>query len=113
MASFLSKLFGGGKPEANDDKGPVRGEAVTYKAYSIVASPIRDGEQWRLCGVIMKALADDDAGESPVQLERTFIRADLYTSKEEAETYAIRKGQQIIDEQGDRLFADGAPTGRA
>jgi hypothetical protein len=112
MASFLSKLFGGGKPEANDDAAPARGEAVTYKAFSITASPIRDGEQWRLCGVILKHVAGD-GDEAQAPMERTFIRADLYTSREEAETFAIRKGQQIIDEQGDRLFADGQPTGRA
>ncbi|WP_425406033.1 HlyU family transcriptional regulator [Hwanghaeella sp.] len=112
MASFFSKLFGGGKPEANDDSPAARGETVTYKEFSIAASPMRDGDQWRLCGVILKAVPGTD-GQDDVQLERTFIRADLYTSREEAETFAVRKGQQIIDEQGDRLFADGAPTGRA
>lgn len=112
MASFLSKFFGGGKPEANDDTGPARGEAVTYKEFSITPSPIRDGEQWRLCGVILMS-AGDGGEEGQAPMERTFIRADLYTSREEAETFAIRKGQQIIDEQGDRLFADGQPTGRA
>lgn len=114
MASFFSKLFGGGgKPGANDDGDSGRGEAVTYKDFSIAASPMRDGEQWRLCGVIAKTVAGTGEDEEPTVLERTFIRADLYTSREEAETFAIRKGQQIIDEQGDRLFADGAPTGRA
>ncbi len=113
MASFFSKLFGGGKSGANDDRAPGRGEAVTYKDYSIAPSPMRDGEQWRLCGVIAKVDAAGEAGGEGVRLERTFIRADLYPTREEAETFAIRKGQQIVDEQGDKLFADGQPTGRA
>jgi hypothetical protein len=37
----------------------------------------------------------------------------VFTSREEAKEFGVRKGKQIIDEQGDRLFADGAPTGRA
>ena len=113
MASFFSKLFGGGKPQANDDKGPARAEAVTYKDFSIAARPMRDGEQWRLCGVIVKAVSAGEDGGEGAQMERTFIRADLYPTREEAETFAIRKGRQIIDEQGDKLFADGQPTGRA
>lgn len=111
MVSFFSKLFGGGKPDSKEGKDPERGEAVAYKEFAIAASPLRDGEQWRLCGVIVKTVSGED-GEGST-LERTFIRADLYASREEAENFAIRKGQQIIDEQGDRLFADGAPTGRA
>lgn len=111
MASFFTKLFGGGKPEANDDQPPARAEAVPYNGFEIAPSPMKDGDQWRLCGVILKSAAGEE-GEA-MQMERTFIRADLYTSREEAESFAIRKGQQIIDEQGDRLFADGAPTGRA
>ncbi len=111
MVSIFSKLFGGGgKPEAADgDASPKRGDPVQYEGYTIEASPMKDGEQWRLCGVITKPAAD----EGSESLERTFIRADLYPSRDEAETFAIRKGQQIIDQQGEKLFADGNPTGRA
>ena len=107
MASFLSRLFGGltGKP-AEGEETPKRGEAVDYEGFKIRPAPEKADSQWRLAGVIVKPGDDGD-------LERVFIRADLFTSREEAETFAIRKGQQIIDEQGDRLFADGAPSGHA
>ena len=108
MASFFSRLLGGlsGKP-AEDKSGPSeRGEPVSYEGLQIRAAPESAGGQWRLSGVIIKAGEDGD-------LERTFLRADTFASREEAESFTIRKGKQIIDEQGDRLFADGAPSGRA
>lgn len=104
MASFLSKLFGGG---GDGDPGtPQKGEPVSYEGLVIRAAPEKAGDQWRLAGVIIKS---GDEGD----LERFFLRADTFPSREEAESFAIRKGKQIIDEQGERLFADGKETGRA
>lgn len=99
--SILSRIFGGG-----GDGGGKAAEPVAYEGLLIRAAPQRAGDRWQLAGVIVK---QTDAGE----LERTFLRADTFTSREEAEDIAIRKGKQIIDEQGARLFADGEPTGRA
>ncbi len=104
MASFFSKLFGGGS--GGDDAGPKRGDPVPHDGLIIRAAPQSEGGQFRLAGVIIKETETGD-------LERMFVRADLFTSREEAEDYSIRKGKQIIDEQGQRLFADGADTGRA
>ena len=84
---------------------PEKGEAVVYEGLVIRAEPEKDGGRWRLAGVIVKESADGD-------LERHFLRADTFASRDEAESFAIRKGQQIIDERGQRLFADGEKTGR-
>ena len=100
MASFFSKLFGGGGGAAK------RGGPVRYEGLTIQAAPEPAGDQWRLAGVISKQGGDGT-------LERGFMRADTFPSREEAEASAIRKGKQIIDEQGEMLFADGEPTGRA
>ena len=108
MASFFSKLFGSGKSDSEGGAAK-RGDPVTYEGFVIQAAPERAGDQWRLAGVIIK----QGAGEGGGDLERTFLRADSFSSQDEAENFAIRKGKQIIDEQGERLFADGAPTGRA
>ena len=105
MASFFSRLFGGGSEES-ESGAATRGDPVNYEGLVIQAAPERAGDQWRLAGVIIKP-GDDGP------LERSFLRADTFTSRDEAETYAIRKGKQIIDEQGARLFQDGEPTGRA
>ena len=104
MISFLSKLFGGGKTRLND--APSQGISVEHKGLIICPSPISDGGQWRLAGVIIK---QSDQG----RLERYYVRADVFSSCEEAEEFSVRKGKQIIDEQDKRLFADGIETGRA
>jgi hypothetical protein len=92
MPSFLSKLFGPAK-ESGESGTAQRGEPVAYEGLVIRAAPEPAGKQWRLAGVIIKKRETGD-------LERTFMRADTFASREDAETYAIRKGQQIIDEQG-------------
>ena len=104
MASFLSRLFGSGS--GDKEKPAERSDPVSYEGLTIRAAPEKAGDQWRLVGVIIK---QGEEGE----MERVFLRADTFPSREEAESFAIRKGKQIIDEQGDKLFADGAATGRA
>ena len=104
MASFFSKILGGGS--ADKDEVAERGDPVSYEGLTIRAAPERAGDQWRLVGVIIK-----QDGERA--LERVYLRADTFPTREEAESFAIRKGKQIIDEQGDKLFADGAASGRA
>ena len=103
MASFFFKLFGGGSATAS---GPQQSEPETYEGFVLRAAPEAEGSQFRLAGVIIKETADGN-------LERHFVRADLFTDRDEAIDYTLRKGRQIIDEQGDRLFADGEKTGRA
>ena len=104
MASFFSKLFGGGSDKG--ESAPVRSDPVSYEGLTIQAAPVLAEGQWRLAGYIIKETEDGN-------LERAFLRADLFASREEAETFAVRKGHQIIDEQGERLFANGEPEGRA
>jgi hypothetical protein len=103
MASFFSKLFGGGKSQV--DKTPAQGDPIEYGGLIIRAAPIADGGQWRLAGVLIKK-------SSGGQLQRDFVRADVIGNREEAEELSVRKAKQIIDERGENLFADGAETGR-
>ena len=103
--SIFSKLFGGGAPK--EPESPKREDPVEHEGLMIIAAPEKaDGGQWRLAGYIQK---NTENGE----MERFFLRADTFPSRQEAIDFAHRKGRQIIDQQGDRLFADGAPTGRA
>ena len=102
MASFFSKLFGS---SGEKNAAPAKSDPVAYEGYLICAAPEPEGGQWRLAGEIVQ---ETDTGS----LTRAFVRADVMMSREEAEGFSIRKGKQIIDEQGKRLFADGAETGR-
>jgi len=100
MASFLSGLFGKILGGNENEDAPKRSEkAEAYKGYSIHPLPQSAGGQWRLAGTIIKA------GEGDEEEEREFVRADTFSSQEEAETFSLRKGRQIIDERGDGLFS--------
>ena len=104
MVSFLKKLFGGSGP---DNGAPAeRGEPVEHQGFRVQPAPEPEGGQWRLAGYILSGSEDD-------LKEQKFIRADLFSSRDEASEFAIRKGKQIIDEQGHRLFADDEKSGSA
>ncbi len=43
-----------------------------------------------------------------VRKEHRFIRADAYASYDDAVSFTLNKARQIIDLQGERIFADGS-----
>ncbi|MFS2180089.1 HlyU family transcriptional regulator [Rhizobium pisi] len=102
MASFISNLFsmfsGGGKPTA-EAAGP-SGEPQLYGDCTIYAEPRKEGGQYRLVGRIEKKVGDE-------VLVRNFIRADMFSSSDDAIECTVRKAQQIIDQHGPSLFGDG------
>jgi hypothetical protein len=91
--SFWKKLFGGGSTASEE----VANDPVEHKGYLIRATPFSEGGQFQTCGVISKEIG----GETK---EHRFIRADRFSSKDDAIDVSIRKARQIIDEQGDRIF---------
>ncbi|MDK1489341.1 HlyU family transcriptional regulator [Sinorhizobium sp. 7-81] len=103
MASFFSKLFGfSGSSEKQAEQAA--GKTESYGDCLIRATPMREGPQFRLAGSIERAMPD--AGVKV----RTFIRADLFASEQDAIDAALRKGRQIIDEQRALLFNDDSPS---
>ena len=106
MASFFSKILSifGGSRSANNNPSPSSGtpSAVPqlYGECTIFATPQREGNQFRLAGRIEKQVGGDI-------LVRNFIRADLFTSADDAAETAFRKAHQIIDQHGASLFSDG------
>jgi hypothetical protein len=92
---FLKKLFGG-----NGDSGgstTPTADAVEYKQFSILPTPIKEGSQYRTAGTI--SLAQD--GQTK---QSRFIRADNHASLDAATEHSINKGKQIIDERGESLL---------
>ena len=61
---------------------------------------IRICAQYRLAGRIEKQVGDET-------LVRTFIRADVFSSADEAQEFTVKKARQIIDQNGAGLFGDG------
>jgi hypothetical protein len=93
--SFFKKLFGGGGSTHKDDKPAKTAE---HKGFTIEARPYSEGGQWQTAGVLWK---DVDG----VRKEHKFIRADRFQSSEEAADFALSKGKQIVDEQGERALS--------
>lgn len=106
MISFLKKIFSG-QNTPKEKPEPERDAPILYEGLSIVAAPQKtDDGQWRLAGYVCMT-------KDGVDMERVLIRVDSFMSREEAVKYTIQKAQQVIDEQGEGLFAGGEPTGRA
>ncbi|MGF1476311.1 MAG: HlyU family transcriptional regulator [Geminicoccaceae bacterium] len=90
----LKSLFGGG---SGGEDAPTA-ETIEHAGYQITPEPFRAGGQWQTAGIIRK--------EVDGQLkEHRFIRADTIGDLDEARAHSLRKAKQIIDEQGDRMFA--------
>jgi hypothetical protein len=91
LMDSLRNLFGGG------GKAEPRHEAVEYRGYLIRPAPQRQSSGWNTAGVISKEFPDGVK-------EHSFIRVDTHSSQDDAVAFSVIKAQQIIDEQGDRLF---------
>lgn len=101
MASFFSKLFGRGGGSATPAK--VAEETEAYNDLTLVAAPIQEGGQYRLAGRIEKR-------DGERVLIRSFIRADLFSSRDDTVASTFRKARQIVDQHGASLFSDGAES---
>ncbi len=93
IVETLRRLFGG-RGEAGL---AAAGEPVDYKGFQITPAPQRQGSGWNTAGVIAKTYDDG-------LKEHHFVRVDTHAGKDDAIAFSITKAQQIIDEQGDRLF---------
>ncbi len=87
--SLLSKLFGGN--EKSDPK------PVTYNGFDIFPDLIVEGGRFRLSARIEKTIDGD-------RKVHAVIRADVFDSRDQAESISIKKAKQVIDEQGDHIF---------
>ncbi len=91
--SFLKKLFGGG---AAKEAAPAK--TAEHKGFTIAAAPYKEAGQYQTAGVISKEVGG-------IRKEHRFVRADRFAALEDAADHALVKGRQIVDEQGERMFA--------
>jgi hypothetical protein len=95
--SFLKKLFGGGE-KSGEASGPAAAKKqLEYNGYVIKATPYKEQGQWQTCGTVSKEVCG-------VVKEHRFIRADRFSDEDSAADHAILKGQQIVDQSGERMF---------
>jgi hypothetical protein len=98
MLSFFNALWRrvGGVGKASDAGEPAQ-PAVEYNGYRIRPTPYASRGQYQTAGTIEKDFADGTK-------QYRFVRAETHPSSADAATFAIAKGKQIINEQGDRVF---------
>lgn len=84
---ILSKLFGSSKAVEPASK------ILEHKGYMISAKPYKVSGGWQLAGEISKG-----------ERVHKFVRADQFSTAEEAADFALRKGQLIVEQLGDGMF---------
>ncbi|MFQ3228721.1 HlyU family transcriptional regulator [Reinekea sp.] len=69
-----------------------------YKGFRIAATPINEGGQYRVSGVIEQ---DEEGAETK---RHAFVRADLIPSEDEAIRITAMKARMMVDQLGERMF---------
>lgn len=102
ILSNIISLFSGAPAQEKAEPAP-SAEPQAHGDCTIYPQPMREESQYRLAGRIEKQVN----GET---LVRTFVRADVFTTADDAVEFTLRKARQIIDQNGPSLFSDGAKT---
>lgn len=97
--SFWKSLFGGGGGAPAE---PVPSPGEEYKGFIVRATPMAVGSEYQLAGTIEKTVGGELRSYK-------FVRADRMSSRDEAVSFALAKGRQIVDEQGEGMFAQNWP----
>ena len=95
--SFLKRLFGGGGGEAAETGSTKPEKQVEHKGFLISATPYKAEGQYQTCGVVSKEV-------DGVMKEHRYIRADRFAGLDDAVDISIKKGIQLVDEQGEKMF---------
>ena len=90
ILSSLKGLFAGGGASTAADP-------VDYNGYAIEPAPERRDGGWNTAGIIRKTVGEEVK-------EHRFVRVDTHSNRDDAVAFSVIKAQQIIDEQGDRIF---------
>ena len=95
--SWLTRLFGGGKAEPEGAAAPTA--EIEHRGFTIRAQPYKaEGGQFQTAGTVSKVIDGEEK-------QHSFVRADRFASLEDATAVSLQKGRQIVDEQGERVFA--------
>jgi hypothetical protein len=95
--SFLKRLFGGGSGSDAGNAAEAATKEIEHNGFLIRATPFKEGGQFQTCGVVSKEV-------DGVLKEHRFIRADRFAALEDAVDVSLKKGRQLVDEQGERIF---------
>jgi hypothetical protein len=96
---FGNLLSGAGaaSPKATAAAAPAK--SMEHKGFTVSAAPFEQDGRYQTAGTIEK---DVDG----VRKQHRFIRADSHPSIDQAVEFSIQKGCQIVDQMGERVFAE-------
>ena len=103
LKRLLGRIFGGSGGSAETAAAH---EAVEHGGYRIRPTPYLSEGQYQTAGIIER----DSGGEGN---EYRFVRAEKHASRDEAASFAVTKGRQIIDQEGARIFEMRKPQAPA
>lgn len=95
--SFLKRLFGGGGASGEGPSVAAVAKEIEHKGFIIRAMPYKADGGYQTCGTVSREVGG-------VMKEHKFIRADRFAALDDAIDISIKKGQQLVDEQGERIF---------
>jgi hypothetical protein len=95
--SFLKRFFGGGSGETAASAPGEPAKRIEHKGFTVSATPFKADGQYQTSGTVSREI-------DGVLKEHRFIRADRFAGLDDAIDVSIRKGIQLIDEQGERIF---------
>ncbi len=97
--SFWKNLFGGGGGSGATGKSiePAVVAEEAYKGFTVKSLIMPVGSEYQLAGLIEKEIDGELKSYK-------FVRADRFSSKEDVVSFALAKGRQIIDEQGEGIY---------
>ena len=98
---ILKKVFGGGG--ASGEADVVQKDPIDYNGYRIIPMMRKDPQGLRVAGRI-------ELDKDGAVLTHDFVRADVYYSEDDTLPVVIQKAKRIIDEQGERIFAQTPNT---
>lgn len=94
--SFWKSLFGGGTG-GGEAKPAGPHSSLEHEGYLIEAKPYPESGQYQVAGSVSKVIGGE-------RKEHYFVRADRCVSVDDAAEMAIRKGKQLIEQVGERMF---------
>lgn len=96
--SFWKRLFGGGDRSPAQPAEPRTTAEIEHNGFVIRAQPYpAEGGHYQTAGTVAK-------GEGEARREHRFVRADRFPTIDDATEFSLRKGRQLVDEQGERMF---------
>jgi hypothetical protein len=94
LGKFSSGAAAGAAPQAT---APAK--SVEHKGFTVSAAPFEQDGRYQTAGTIEKEI-------DGVRKQHRFIRADSHPSVDQAAEFSIQKGCQIVDQMGERVFAE-------